>query len=290
MSKDKLASPPVPKAMAIRVDELSTREQVRTELDESEEADLLQSVKTHGVLQPIGVYKDGSEWVVAFGHRRLAAAINAGLEYIPAFEVPKPAHAYLRQIQLIENIQRAGMSLLDTSKAVRDVYDEAEAPKVENTAKALSRSKPWVSKMLLVSSPTRATTVSRRLMAADKISDIEMAYTMCQIEEIDPAAAVEAEKAIDTHTRATLKKVLAKSRKAAKENTPGEGAGEGGDAVDDGADDEPIREEWDFEILEFARRLVADAVVKPADLERKKALEIFLAAEQQFLLAEQDGK
>ena len=286
--------------LLLKVDEISTRDQVRTEFDEAEDNGLAESVKKYGVLQPVSVYKDDGEWVLRYGHRRLAAAINAGLSEIPAIEVDKLNLPQLRTVQLIENLERAGMSLLDTSNAVRAVYNDAPAPKVENTAAALGRSKPWVSKMLLISSPTKATTVARRLMTADKIADVEMAYVMCQIEEASPLLAVEAEAEIDHHTRATLKKVLTKARKLAKEEAeaPEEGDGEeGGESsgsrihsTEDGEDEEAIRLEWDFDLLDFARRLVADAVVKPNDLERKKALEDFLAAEQQFLMAEIDGQ
>ena len=85
----------------------------------SPEADelLVASIRAHGVLQPIMV-RDISEngppkFRVVFGNRRLALAIKAGLEYIPAEITNETNLGKIRMMQIAENNARADMTLLD---------------------------------------------------------------------------------------------------------------------------------------------------------------------------------
>ena len=67
---------------------------------------LVQSVREHGILQPICVQPDGKGYVCVFGARRLDAADKAGLAAIPAIVLPKGNTDRARLLTLVENLQR----------------------------------------------------------------------------------------------------------------------------------------------------------------------------------------
>lgn len=67
---------------------------------------LVQSVREHGILQPICVQPDGKGYVCVFGARRLDAADKAGLAAIPAIVLPKGNRDRARLLTLVENLQR----------------------------------------------------------------------------------------------------------------------------------------------------------------------------------------
>jgi ParB/RepB/Spo0J family partition protein len=90
---------------------VGTREYSKTLDDE-----LLESIKEHGVLVPVIVrpLSAGGHEVVA-GRRRVRAAIKAGLERIPAVDLGPVNDSKAAAVEIVENLQRAGLSPLDES-------------------------------------------------------------------------------------------------------------------------------------------------------------------------------
>jgi len=84
---------------------------LKTELEE-----LAQSIKKDGVLQPIIVSRQGSEYVLIAGERRLRASKLAGLTKIPVIVKEIQPEEYLR-IALIENIQRSDLNIIEEAMA-----------------------------------------------------------------------------------------------------------------------------------------------------------------------------
>ncbi|MBC7239606.1 MAG: ParB N-terminal domain-containing protein, partial [Chloroflexi bacterium] len=62
-------------------DLLPSRRNVRT--DPGDLAGLAETIREHGVLQPLGVVREGDAYRVIYGHRRRDAAIVAGLDRVP---------------------------------------------------------------------------------------------------------------------------------------------------------------------------------------------------------------
>jgi ParB/RepB/Spo0J family partition protein len=120
---------------------------VRTQPGELD--DLVESIKAHGVLQPIKVGAAGDRWVVVWGQRRYLAAVQAGLERIPALiDVDEKSAANLATEQLVENLQRADLNPIDEAKALRAILDADPQLTQAELAKRLGRSEPWVSNTL----------------------------------------------------------------------------------------------------------------------------------------------
>ena len=92
-------------------------EQPRRDIAKNELAELTDSVKTHGVLQPIVVISQGSQYQIVAGERRWQAARRAGLKTIPAVIRTFDDQAQL-EVSLIENIQREDLTPLEMATAL----------------------------------------------------------------------------------------------------------------------------------------------------------------------------
>lgn len=99
--------------------------QPRTRIDLEELADLANSIREHGVLQPLLVTRGNTpgQYILIAGERRLLASRQAGLEQVPVIlrEVTEQQRV---ELALIENLQRADLSPLETAEAYRQLADD----------------------------------------------------------------------------------------------------------------------------------------------------------------------
>lgn len=93
--------------------------QPRTVWDQQELADLSESIKANGVVQPIIVRPAGSGFELIAGERRLRAAQLASLTTIPAI-VREASDEQMLEWSLIENIHRANLNAIERSKAYQN--------------------------------------------------------------------------------------------------------------------------------------------------------------------------
>ena len=99
--------------------------QPRQTFVEDELAELAQSIREHGILQPVVVSRQAEEGVyqLIVGERRWRAAQQAGLATIPALIRPTGSREAL-EIALVENLQRASLSPLETAEAYAALISE----------------------------------------------------------------------------------------------------------------------------------------------------------------------
>jgi ParB family chromosome partitioning protein len=93
--------------------------QPRTVWDENELADLADSIRANGVIQPIIVRPSGSKFQLIAGERRFRAAKLASLTTIPAL-VRDAGDKELLEWSLVENIHRVGLNPIERAKAYQD--------------------------------------------------------------------------------------------------------------------------------------------------------------------------
>ena len=96
--------------------------QPRKIFDEEKLQELCDSIKEHGVLQPILVVKDENGYTIIAGERRWRAAKKAGLKNIPAI-IKDYTDTKKKQVALIENIQREDLNIVEVAKAIKELMD-----------------------------------------------------------------------------------------------------------------------------------------------------------------------
>jgi len=98
--------------------------QPRQVFDDEALGELAESIKEHGVIQPIIVTKKGvDEYELIAGERRLRAAKRAGLPTIPAI-VRELSEQHKMEFALIENLQREDLNALEVALAYQKLEDE----------------------------------------------------------------------------------------------------------------------------------------------------------------------
>jgi ParB family chromosome partitioning protein len=122
--------------------------QPRTQFNESDLQELVESIKEHGVIQPIIVTKVGNEWQLIAGERRLRSSKLANLNKIPAI-VREMTEQKKMEIALIENLQRKNLNALETSLAYQKLIDEFNLTQ-EALAKRVGKSRPSVANTLRI--------------------------------------------------------------------------------------------------------------------------------------------
>jgi ParB family chromosome partitioning protein len=123
------------------------RYQPRSVFDEEKLAELADSIRAQGVVQPIVVRPVGDgEYELIAGERRWRAAQLAGIEAIPAV-VRDVSDEVSVAMALIENIQREDLNPLEEATALRRLIDDFQMTQQE-AADAVGRSRPAVSNLL----------------------------------------------------------------------------------------------------------------------------------------------
>lgn len=121
-------------------------EQPRSMFDEEALEALAQSIKIHGVVQPILVQKSDKGYMIIAGERRWRAAKLAKLEAIPAI-IKEMDKMKLAQVSLIENIQRENLSDIEEARAYQMLVDEYSL-KQDEVADAVGKSRSYVANTL----------------------------------------------------------------------------------------------------------------------------------------------
>jgi len=92
--------------------------------------DLAQSIKQHGVIQPLTVRRTEEGFQLIAGERRLRAARIAGLATVPA--IIRPAtDAQMLQVALVENLQREDINPVDAAEAYQQLMSQFNATQEE---------------------------------------------------------------------------------------------------------------------------------------------------------------
>src|SRR5258706_4820775 len=121
--------------------------QPRTRMDETSLAELAESIRSRGMIQPVVVRPVGdSQYEILAGERRWRAARLASLERIPALIREVPDEAALG-IGLIENIQREDLNPMEEASGLKRLVEEFKLTH-EEVARAIGRSRVGVTNLL----------------------------------------------------------------------------------------------------------------------------------------------
>lgn len=120
--------------------------QPRKTFDEDKLAELADSIRQNGVLQPILVRRKGQKYEIVAGERRYQASKLAGLKEIPAV-VREIDDDKVFQLALIENLQRSDLSPIEEAKGYKQLLKSRSLTQ-EELAKILSKSRSAIANTL----------------------------------------------------------------------------------------------------------------------------------------------
>ena len=140
--------------------------QPRKNFDEKALKELAQSIKTHGVIQPIIVVKNGERYTIIAGERRFRASQMAGLKTLPCI-VKEYTEKEISEISIIENLQREDLNPIESARAIKELMDKFGLTQ-ETVADRIGKSRPAVANTLrlLTLSPTVIKMVEENKLSA----------------------------------------------------------------------------------------------------------------------------
>lgn len=122
--------------------------QPRKEFDQDALNELSESLKIHGLIQPITVRRLNDEaFQLISGERRFRASKIAGLEEIPAY-IRLADDQEMIEMALVENIQRENLNSIEVAIAYQRLIDEIEDITHENVAERVGKKRSTVSNYL----------------------------------------------------------------------------------------------------------------------------------------------
>ena len=120
--------------------------QPRTHFNETELEELSESIREHGVLQPLLVRKKGEEFEIIAGERRYQASKIAGLSELPVI-IKDVDDQKMLELALIENLQRSDLNPIEEAKGYRQLI-KASGMTQEALSKAVSKSRSAITNSL----------------------------------------------------------------------------------------------------------------------------------------------
>lgn len=121
-------------------------DQPRKIFDEDALKELSDSIKVHGVIQPIIVKKVDDRFVIIAGERRWRASRLAGLKTIPCI-IRDYTEQEISEIAIIENLQREDLNPIESAKAIKNLISQYDLTQDE-VADKIGKSRPAVANTL----------------------------------------------------------------------------------------------------------------------------------------------
>lgn len=199
------------------LDRVICRKQAREQFDDGPIDELAATLKTVGQLLPIRVYREGEEFVVVDGERRLRAARKAGFGSIAAVVEDKSLSSpEILERQLVANAQRVDLQPLEKARAIAHLLKETGIGAQEAAAR-LGTSPASVSRLLALLTLPDTVLID---LEAGRIA-ASTAYELAKIDDPARQAAMARDAAEGRLTRETATKA---ARRAKVRSVPDEPA------------------------------------------------------------------
>ena len=145
----------------------SCASQPRKQFDPDALADLADSIREHGIIQPLTVRKlQSGYYQIIAGERRWRAARMAGLDQVPAIVIEADDRKAM-ELAMIENLQREDLNPIEEAEGYRVLTEQYNMTQ-EEAAQRVGKSRPTVAnalRLLGLTSPVRAMVEDGRLSA-----------------------------------------------------------------------------------------------------------------------------
>ena len=138
---------PASKQVLVSLDEIRPNPyQPRKKFDDTALAELADSIKEHGVFQPIIVKKSIKGYEIIAGERRVRASKLAGKTTIPAI-IRAFTDEQMMEIALLENLQRENLSSIEEAEAYKTMIEHLNLTQ-DLLAKKIGKSRSYITNML----------------------------------------------------------------------------------------------------------------------------------------------
>ena len=127
--------------MLVKTEDIKIRKRIRQDLGDLEA--LKDSLRTYGLLNPITLNKD---YELIAGERRFRASKLAGLKKVPVI-IKNYSERQIKEISLIENLQREDLNPIEAANAMRSLMDEYGLTQ-EDLADRIGKSRPAIANTL----------------------------------------------------------------------------------------------------------------------------------------------
>ena len=157
--------------------------QPRTTFDEKRLKELSDSIKKHGIIQPLLVREDGNKFELVAGERRLRAAKIAGIKKVPVV-VAKINDTQSLEIAILENVQREDLNPLEVSKGYQRLKEEFGYTQ-EQVAKSVGKPRSSVANSLrLLTLPPKIQTALEKGLLSEGHAKVLLSAESTKIEAL----------------------------------------------------------------------------------------------------------
>lgn len=170
----------------LRINEIEPNSgQPRKYFDDEKLAQLAESIKQHGIIQPIIVKKENNIYIIIAGERRWRAAKLAGLSRVPVL-IKDFTDRQVMEIALIENLQREDLNPIEEADAFLNLMNEYNLTQ-EQIAEAIGKSRSAIANSLRLLGLTPE--VKKYIVSGDLTSGHARTMVVIQDEELQKKAA-----------------------------------------------------------------------------------------------------
>ena len=146
----------------------SNPQQPRHDFDEKELQELADSIKEHGVIQPLVAQKIApDQYELIAGERRLKAAKLAGLKMVPVIVRVDSGEREKLELALVENIQRHDLNVLEEARAYKKLIEEFDLTQEDVAVKVAKSRSAVANKVRLLALPIEI----QRALSEGKITE-----------------------------------------------------------------------------------------------------------------------
>ena len=162
------------------------KNQPRKTFDATSLKELSESIKQHGIIQPIVVNDQGGRYMIIAGERRFRASIIAGLKTVPVI-IKQYSPRQIKEVSIIENLQREDLNPIEAARAIKELMEEYSFTQ-EAVADRIGTSRPAITNTLrlLTLSPEVIALIEKNKLSAgharalvvieDKDMQVKLAY------------------------------------------------------------------------------------------------------------------
>ncbi len=159
--------------------------QPRKLFDDEKLVQLAESIKQHGIIQPIIVKKDNNTFTIIAGERRWRAAKLAGLNTIPAL-IKDFTELQVMEVALIENLQREDLNPIEEANAFINLMNEFNLTQ-EQIAEKIGRSRSAIANTIRLLGLTND--VKKFIISGDLTSGHARTLVIIENEDLQKSAA-----------------------------------------------------------------------------------------------------